>query len=55
MDTQIDPQSMKKLTSKKYKEYKNTSGKGFIYVLKVKKLLDGKENGDTIRWEGKEH
>ena len=36
-------QSMKKLTSKKYTEYKNTSGKGFIYVLKVKTLLDGKE------------
>jgi len=36
-------QSMKKLTSKKYTEYKNTSGKGFIYVLKVKTLKDGKE------------
>jgi prophage antirepressor-like protein len=36
-------QTMKKLTSKKYTDYKNTSGKGFIYVLKVKKLLDGKE------------
>ena len=36
-------QSMKRLTSKKYTEYKNTSGKGFIYVLKVKTLRDGKE------------
>jgi prophage antirepressor-like protein len=36
-------QSMKKLTSKKYTEYKNTSEKGFIYVLKVKTLRDGKE------------
>jgi hypothetical protein len=34
---------MKKLTSKKYTEYKNSSGKGFIYVLKVKTLKDGKE------------
>ena len=36
-------QSMKKLTSKKYTEYKNTSGKGFIYILKVKTLKDGKD------------
>ena len=36
-------QTMKKLTSKKYSDYKNSSGKGFIYVLKVKKLHDGKE------------
>jgi prophage antirepressor-like protein len=36
-------QSMKRLTSKKYTDYKNTSGKGFIYVLKVKTLKDGKE------------
>jgi prophage antirepressor-like protein len=36
-------QSMKRLTSKKYTEYKNSSGKGFIYVLKVKTLKDGKE------------
>ena len=36
-------QSIKKLTSKRYTEYKNTSGKGFIYVLKVKTLKDGKE------------
>ena len=36
-------QSMKKLTSKKYTEYNNNTGKGFIYVLKVKTLRDGKE------------
>ena len=36
-------QSMKKLTSKKYTDYKNTSGKGFIYILKVKTLRNGKE------------
>ena len=36
-------QSMKRLTSKKYTDYKNTSGKGFIYVLKVKTLMNGKE------------
>jgi len=36
-------QSMKRLTSKRYTEYKNTSGKGFIYVLKIKTLKDGKE------------
>ena len=35
--------SMKILTSKRYTEYKNTSGKGFIYVLKIKTLKDGKE------------
>jgi prophage antirepressor-like protein len=34
-------QSMKRLTSKRYIEYKNTSGKGFIYVLKVKTLING--------------
>jgi len=33
-------QSMKRATTKKYT---NTSGKGFIYVLKVKTLKDGKE------------
>ena len=37
-------QTMKKLTSKKYTDYKNSSGKGFIYVLKVKTLRSGKEN-----------
>ena len=36
-------QSMKRLTSKKYTTYDNISGKGFIYVLKVKILKDGKE------------
>jgi len=36
-------QLMKRLTSKKYTDYKNTSGKGFIYVLKVKTLKDGNE------------
>ena len=36
-------QSMNKLTSKKYTDYKNTSGKGFLYVLNVKKLRNGKE------------
>ena len=36
-------QTMKHLTSKRYTEYKNTSGKGFIYVLKIKTLKDGKE------------
>ena len=36
-------QSIKKLTSKRYTEYKNTSGKGFIYILKVKTLKDGKD------------
>ena len=36
-------QTMKKLTSKKYTDYKNSSGKGFIYVLKVKTLRSGKE------------
>ena len=35
--------SMKLLTSKRYTDYKNTSGKGFIYVLKIKTLKDGKE------------
>jgi prophage antirepressor-like protein len=33
-------QSIKRLTSKKYT---NTTGKGFIYILKVKTLKDGKE------------
>ena len=37
-------QTMKHLTSKRYTEYKNTSGKGFIYVLKIKTLKDGKED-----------
>ena len=36
-------QTMKKITSKKYTDYKNTSGKGFIYVLKVKTLQTGRE------------
>ena len=36
-------QSMKRLTTKKYTTYDNISGKGFIYVLKVKILKDGKE------------
>jgi prophage antirepressor-like protein len=36
-------QSIKKITSKKYTEYINTSGKGFIYILKVKTIKDGKE------------
>ena len=36
-------QSIKRLTSKRYTEYKNTSGKGFIYVLKIKTLKNGKE------------
>ena len=36
-------QTMKRLTSKKYTDYKNTSGKGFLYVLNVKKLRSGKE------------
>ena len=36
-------QSMKRLTTKKYTTYNNLSGKGFIYVLKVKILKDGKE------------
>jgi len=35
-------QSMTKLTSKKYTKYNNISGDGFIYVLKVKILRDGK-------------
>ena len=34
-------QSIKRLTSKRYTDYKNTSGKGFIYVLKIKKLKNG--------------
>jgi len=34
-------QTIKRLTSKRYTDYKNTSGKGFIYVLKVKNLKDG--------------
>jgi hypothetical protein len=36
-------QTMKRLTSKKYTDYKNTSGKGFIYVLKVKTQHNGQE------------
>jgi len=36
-------QSIKSLTTKKYTTYNNLSGKGFIYVLKVKILKDGKE------------
>jgi prophage antirepressor-like protein len=36
-------QTMKRLTTKKYTDYKNTSGKGFLYVLNVKKLRNGKE------------
>lgn len=34
-------QSIKRLTTKKYN---NLSGKGFVYVLKVKTLRDGREN-----------
>ena len=34
-------QSIRRLTSKRYTNYKNTSGKGFIYVLKVKMLKNG--------------
>ena len=34
-------QSIKRLTSKRFTDYKNTSGKGFIYVLKVKKIKNG--------------
>jgi prophage antirepressor-like protein len=36
-------QSMKKLTTKKYTKYINSTKKGFIYILKVKKLRDGIE------------
>ena len=36
-------QLMKRLTSKKYTDYKNTSGKGFLYILNVKTLRNGKE------------
>jgi prophage antirepressor-like protein len=36
-------QSMKRLTSKKYTNYNNISGKGFIYILKVKILNNGIE------------
>ena len=36
-------QTMKRLTSKKYTDYKNTSGKGFLYILNVKTLRNGKE------------
>lgn len=36
-------QSIIKLTTKKYTKYNNLSGKGFLYVLKVKILKDGKE------------
>jgi prophage antirepressor-like protein len=35
--------SIKNLTSKKYTQYNNLSGKGFLYVLKVKTVKDGKE------------
>ncbi len=35
--------SIKNLTTKKYTQYNNLSGKGFLYVLKVKILKDGKE------------
>jgi prophage antirepressor-like protein len=34
-------QSMKRLTSKKYTKYNNISGKGFIYILKVKTIKGG--------------
>ena len=34
-------QSMKRLTSKKYTKYNNISGKGFIYILKVKTIKCG--------------
>ena len=34
-------QLIKRLTSKKYSKYNNISGKGFIYILKVKILRDG--------------
>jgi prophage antirepressor-like protein len=33
--------SMKRLTSKKYTKYNNISGKGFIYILKVKTIKSG--------------
>ena len=36
-------QSMKKLTTKQYTKYINTSKKGFIYILKVKMLRSGIE------------
>ena len=36
-------QSMKKLTTKKYTKYINSSKKGFIYILKVKTLKAGIE------------
>ena len=36
-------QSMKKLTTKQYTKYINSSKKGFIYILKVKMLKDGIE------------
>jgi prophage antirepressor-like protein len=36
-------QSIKRLTTKKYSKYNNLSGKGFIYVLKVKILHNGSE------------
>jgi prophage antirepressor-like protein len=35
--------SIKNLTTKKYTQYNNISGKGFLYVLKVKILKNGKE------------
>ena len=35
-------QSIKRLTSKKYTKYQNISGHGFIYILKVKILRNGK-------------
>jgi prophage antirepressor-like protein len=34
-------QLIKRLTSKKYNKYNNISGKGFIYILKVRILRDG--------------
>ena len=36
-------QLIKRLTSKKYSKYNNISGKGFIYILKVKIVRDGIE------------
>jgi len=36
-------QLIKKLTSKKYTKYNNISGKGFIYILKIKTLKEGRE------------
>jgi prophage antirepressor-like protein len=36
-------QSIKKLTTQKYTKYNNVSGKGFLYILKIKILKNGKE------------